>query len=118
MHRTEGGHGLCALCKHLAIDRGVTVADTDRVLHLQDRCAVFHPDLGLDHVLGYAYHGTTGKCSWRSMGMPDWRMNQNVRSCRSCQMARGRRPQAACYGLGWLGVEATATAVERGRRVL
>lgn len=93
-------HGLS---RQLLVSRVLCMIVPDRLLHRHGRFLIcISSGAGLDHVLGYAYHGTTGRCSWASMGMLDWRMNQNVRTCAGCQIARGRTPQVARDGLGWV----------------
>lgn len=100
MHRTEEGHSRSWSQRRAKLH---IVNDCARQVGAPPRS---NSDIssrpGLDHALGYAYHGTAGRCSWGSMGMLDRRMNQNVRTCTSCQISRGRRPQDARDGLGWV----------------
>lgn len=102
MHRKEEVHGR-SWTQETATSKGEIVYDRARQVAAPPRpISDISSRRGLDHVLGYAYHGTTGRCSWGSMGMLDRRMNQNVRTCTSCQISRGHTPQVARDGLGWV----------------
>lgn len=95
--RTEGGHGLYALCRQEFAHRAVTLANKQNAHLVQT--------LALHQVLGYAYHGTAGRCSWGSMGMPGCAHESKCPKLqRLANLALGRTPtHVGCHVLGWFG---------------